>query len=51
MLERMRRMEAAQTLVEYALIIFFLAVAAIVALGILGSGIAGALYNNIITSL
>lgn len=43
--------EKGQGLVEYALLIVFLAIVSIVALRFLASGIGGALYNNIITNL
>lgn len=43
--------EAAQGLVEYALILVLLAIVVMVGLTFLGQGITGALYNNIIANL
>jgi Flp pilus assembly pilin Flp len=43
--------EKAQGLVEYALLLIFIALAVIVALNILGGGIINALYNNILAYL
>jgi Flp pilus assembly pilin Flp len=45
------RQEMGQGLVEYALLIVLLAILLIVALNLLGSGITGALYNEIIANL
>ena len=40
-----------QGLVEYALIIVLVAIGLIVALNLLGSGLVGGIFNNIISSL
>lgn len=48
---RFARNERGQGLIEYALIIVLLAIVSIVALNFLASGISGAMYNNIISSL
>lgn len=51
MRSRVHRSEFGQGLVEYALLIVFLAIAVIIGLNLLASGIAGSLYNNIIANL
>lgn len=51
MRNRLSFSEMGQGLVEYALIIVLLAIVLIVALNFLASGIAGAMYNNIVSSL
>ena len=43
--------EGGQGLVEYSLIIVLVAIALIVALNVLGSGLVSGFYNNIISAL
>ncbi|MDA1330478.1 MAG: hypothetical protein O3B43_05380 [Chloroflexi bacterium] len=50
-IQNRQRFESGQGLVEYALLIVFLAIAIIVGLNLLGSGITGAMYNQIIANL
>lgn len=47
----LRRLEDGQGLVEYAVLIVFMAIAVMVSLSFLSSGIVSALYNNIINNL
>ena len=46
-----RRAEGGQGLVEYALIVVLVAVGLILALNVLGSGLVGGFFNNIIAAL
>ena len=47
----LKHRESGQGLVEYVVLIVFLAIALIVGLNLLSSGIVAALYNNIIVNL
>lgn len=48
---RFLKSESGQGLVEYALIIVLLAIVCIVALNFLADGLAGSMYNNIVSNL